>query len=66
MAPIKIRFRQETRPRKMLKKNRKNVHTWNRRLKTNETGLLKNNGQKINNRQKKRPKMKAANDLSGA
>lgn len=41
MAPIKRRFRQETTPRKMLKKNRKNVQTWNRRLKTNKTGLLK-------------------------
>ena len=40
MAPMKIRFRQETTPRKMLKKNRKNVQTWNRRLRTKKTGLL--------------------------
>lgn len=50
----------------MLKKNRKNVQTWNRRLRTKKTGLLKNNREKkINNNQTKRPKINLANDILG-
>lgn len=50
----------------MLKKNRKNVQTWNRRLRTKKTELLKNNREKkINNNQTKRPKINLANDILG-
>ena len=50
----------------MLKKNRKNVQTWNRRLKTNKTGLLKRiTEKKINNHQNKRPKINLANGILG-
>ena len=41
-APIKIRLRQDMTPRKMLKKNRKYVQTWNRRLCGRKTKLLSN------------------------